>query len=165
MRRLRARPSSVKVAPMRNNFCALLVSALLFSLPVQAARKVINPPEFAPKPGAAAPMFSPGILIDGTLYVAGQTGQDLKTGEVPADFEAEVKLCLDRIGIILKAAGMTFDDVVAVQVYLTDIGQFAQMNKVYGEVFKTPRPARTTVGVTKLAAPTAHIEVTVTAHK
>ena len=115
--------------------------------------------------GAPAPMFSPGILVDGTLYVAGQIGQDMKTKEVPADFEAEVKQALDNIGIILKAAGMTFKDVVAVKVYLTDIDQFAKMNGVYGKVFTDQRPARTTVGVSKLANARAHIEITVTARK
>jgi 2-iminobutanoate/2-iminopropanoate deaminase len=110
-------------------------------------------------------MFSPGILVDGTLYVSGQIGQDLKTKEVPADFEAEVKTCLDNIGIILKAAGMTYDHVVSVQIYLTDMDLFARMNGVYAGVFKAPRPSRTTVGVTKLANAKAHIEVTVTARK
>jgi 2-iminobutanoate/2-iminopropanoate deaminase len=150
---------------MRKNFCAMLLSAFLLSMPSQAAKKVIEPPEFAPKPGAPAPNFSPGILVDGTLYVAGQTGQDLKTGAYPSDFEAEAKVCLERIGIILKAAGMTYDNVVSVQVYLTDIDLFARMNAVYGSFFKPPRPARTTVGVTKLAAPAAHVEITVTARK
>ena len=110
-------------------------------------------------------MFSPGILVDGTLYISGQIGQDLKTKDVPADFEAEVKTCLGNIGIILKAAGMTFDDVVAVQVYLTDIDLFARMNTVYSSVLKAPRPARTTAGVTKLANAKARIEITVTARK
>ena len=150
---------------MRNNLTTIILSTLLLSVPLQAERKVIVPPEFAPKPGAPAPNFSPGILVDGTLYIAGQTGQDLKTNEVPADFAAEVKLCLDRIGIILKAAGMTYDDVVSVQVYLTDIDLFAKMNAVYSSVFKAPRPSRTTVGVTKLAAAAAHVEITVTARK
>jgi len=149
---------------MRKNVLASFC-AIALALPLVAAKKEIMPPEFKPAAGAPAPMFSPGILVDGTLHVAGQTGQDLKTGEVPSDFEAEVKLCFERIGIILKAAGMTFDDAVAVQVYLTDISLFGRMNAVYGTYFKSPRPARTTVGVTKLAAPAAHIEVTVTAHK
>src|SRR3954454_24541696 len=150
-------------------FRALLLTALLSLASLHAEKKTINPPEFAGQPGAPAPMFSPGILSDGTLYVAGQIGADLKTNTVPDSFEDEVKLCLDRIGIILKAANMGFEDVVAVQVYLTDMDLFARMNGVYGGVFKTdrgaPRPARTTVGVTKLAAPKAHIEITVTAHK
>ena len=141
------------------------MSSLLLAAPAMAEKKVIMPPEFAPKAGAPAPNFSPGILIDGTLYVAGQTGQDLKTNEVPADFEAEMKLCMERIGIILKAAGMTFDNVVSVQVYLTDIDLFQRMNTVYGTFLKPPRPARTTVGVTKLAAASAHVEITMTARK
>ena len=148
------------------NLRAVLLSALALSLPLSAAdKKVINPPEFAPAPGAAAPMFSPGILMGDTLYVSGQIGQDLKTKDIPADFESEVKVTLDDIGIILKAGGMTFDNVVSVQIYLTDMDLFARMNTVYAGVFKAPRPARTTVGVTKLAAPKAHIEITVTARK
>ena len=110
-------------------------------------------------------MFSPGILIDGTLYIAGQIGADPKTNDIPAEFQAEVKLCLDRVGYVLRAAGMTFDNVVSVQVYLTDMDLFQRMNEVYASVFKAPRPARTTVGVTKLASPKAHIEITVTAKK
>jgi 2-iminobutanoate/2-iminopropanoate deaminase len=54
--------------------------------------------------------------------------------------------------------------VVSVQVYLTDMDQFQKMNAVYTTYFKEQRPARTTVGVSKLAAPEAHIEITVTAH-
>ena len=114
---------------------------------------------------AAAPPFSPGILVDGTLYVAGQLGQDLKTKEVPADFESEVRTCLDRVGIILKAAGMSFQDAVSVQVYLTDMDLFGRMNAVYTTYFKDPRPARTTVGAARLALANAHIEITVTAKK
>jgi enamine deaminase RidA (YjgF/YER057c/UK114 family) len=55
--------------------------------------------------------------------------------------------------------------VVSVQVYLTDMELFQRMNAVYTSVFAEPRPSRTTVGVTKLALPGAHIEVTVTARK
>jgi 2-iminobutanoate/2-iminopropanoate deaminase len=129
------------------------------AIAVAADKKVIQPKEFAPgRP------FSPGILVDGTLYVAGQTGSDLKTGKLPDDFEAEVKATLDHIGIILHEAQMDFGDVVAVQVYLTDMELFAKMNSVYTTYFKDPRPARTTVGVMKLVG-TSKIEITVTAHK
>jgi|SRR5690242_14719147 2-iminobutanoate/2-iminopropanoate deaminase len=138
----------------------ILLTALLAAA-LHAEKKVINPPEF----GSPSPNFSQGILADGTLYVAGQIGADLKTNAVPESFEDEVKLCLDRIGIILKAGGMDFKDAVSVQVYLTDVGLFARMNAVYTKYFTEPRPARTTVGVTKLAAATARIEITVTARK
>jgi 2-iminobutanoate/2-iminopropanoate deaminase len=150
---------------MRIHLCSLVLSVSLLTAAQAADRKVIAPPEFAPAAGAAAPVFSPGILADGTLYVAGQIGEDLKTKEVPADFEGEVKTCLDRIGIILKAAGMSFENAISVQVYLTDMDLFARMNAVYATYFKDPRPARTTVGVTRLAAAKAHIEITVTARK
>jgi reactive intermediate/imine deaminase len=130
-----------------------------------AQKKAIVPPEFAAAPGCAAPAYSPGILVDGTLYVAGQIGEDLKTKEAPADFEAEVKTCLDRVGIILKAAGMRFQDVVSVQVYLTDMDLFARMNAVHATYFKEPRPARTTVGVTRLASAKAGMEISMTSRK
>src|SRR5437870_5570397 len=137
---------------MTNKFYALL---LIAAAPLAAEKKVIAPHELAPAPGAAAPMISPGILVDGTLYISGQIGRDPKDGSIPSEFEAEVKNCLNCIRTVLKAAGMTYDDVVAVQVYLTDMNLFARMNAVYGGMFKTPRPSRTTVGVTKLALPNA----------
>ena len=140
------------------NLCALFV---LFSLSLAAEKKVISPPEF----GAVSPNYSTAILVDGTLYISGQIGQDLKSKQVPANFETEVQTVLSNIGIVLKAAGMTYDDVVSVQVYLTDMELFARMNAVYQTFVKVPRPSRTTVGVTKLAMADAHIEVTVTARK
>jgi 2-iminobutanoate/2-iminopropanoate deaminase len=138
----------------------LTLFLILMALPLAAEKKVIAPPEFA-KGGN----FSPGILADGTLYVSGQLGQDLSTKQVPADFEAEVKVALSNVGLVLKAAGMDYKDVVSVQVYLTDMELFQRMNAVYTTVVAEPRPSRTTVGVAKLALPAAHIEVTVTARK
>ena len=136
----------------------LLALALLAAVPLAAEKKIIQPKEFA----AGGP-FSAAVLVDGTLYVSGQVGRELKTGKVPENFEAEVRQVLDNIGIILHEGGMNYPDVVAVQVYLTDMELFQRMNAVYITYFKENRPSRTTVGVTKLAAPGAHIEVTVTA--
>ena len=59
---------------------------------------------------------------------------------------------------------MTFKDRYGAR-YLTDMDLFPRMNAVYTTFFTDPRPARTTVGVTKLAAAAAHIEITVTARK
>ncbi|MGD0437308.1 MAG: RidA family protein [Bryobacteraceae bacterium] len=149
---------------MRKATFALTLFLALYPAVSRAEKKVIAPPEFAPAPGATA-NFSPAILVDGTLYISGQTGADLKTREFPSDFETEVKNTLDHIAIILKAANMTFDDVVSVQVYMTDVSLFQRMNAVYTSVIKEPRPARTTVGVAKLAGPNAKIEITMTARK
>ena len=142
---------------LKSLFFATLLAT---TLPAFAEKKVVQPKDFP-----TGRPFSPGILVDGTLYIAGQIGADLKTAKVPENFDAEVRQCLDNIGIILKEAGLTFSDAVSVQIYLTDMDLFARMNAVYVTYFKEPRPARTTVGVTKLAAGTAHIEITVTAHK
>ena len=137
----------------------LFLALALAASSLAATKKAIQPKEFP-----TGRPFSPGIQVGDTLYIAGQTGADLKTGKLPSDFEAEVKECLDHIGLILKEAGMTFDNAVTVQVYLTDMDLFQRMNGVYTTYFKEPRPARTTVGVARLAGP-AHVEITVTAHR
>jgi 2-iminobutanoate/2-iminopropanoate deaminase len=135
----------------------ILLSLILAATLAAADKKVIQPKDFP-----TGRPFSPGILVDGTLYVAGQTGSDLKTGKLPEEFEAEVRQALDNIGLVLKEAGKGFEDAVTVQVYLTDMELFPRMNAVYTTYFKEPRPARTTVGVAKLVG-TARIEITVTA--
>lgn len=117
-----------------------------------------------PDPNAPPMPFSQAIQAGGTLYVAGQTGRDPKIGRIPDSFEDEVAQTLENIGVILKAAGYSFEDAVAVQVYLTDMELFPRMNSVYTKFFPEPRPARTTVGVAKLVG-TAKIEITVTAWK
>jgi 2-iminobutanoate/2-iminopropanoate deaminase len=123
-----------------------------------ADRQIIRPP--GTKPGGN---FSQGILVDGTLYVSGQAGEDA-AGKIPATFEAEAQQALDNIGVVLKAAGMSSADVVSVQVYLTNGNDFQRMNAVYIKYFKDPRPTRTTVVVAKLVGE-GHIEITVTARK
>ena len=135
---------------------ALLVTWAALGLSAQG--QIIRPP--GTKPGGN---FSPGILVDGTLYISGQGGEDA-AGKVPATFEAEVQQALDNIGAILKEAGMTPSNVVSVQVYLSDADTFQRMNAVYTKYFSDPRPTRTTVVVAKLVGP-GHIEITVTAKK
>ena len=136
----------------------LAVVFLLAVTIVSAQKKSVVPPGAKPSPN-----FSPGIQFGDMLYVSGQTGSDPKTGKVPENFEDEVKQCLSNIGEVLHVAKMDFSDAVAVTVYLTDMDLFQRMNAVYTQTFKDPRPSRTTVGVTKLAAAGAHIEITVTA--
>jgi 2-iminobutanoate/2-iminopropanoate deaminase len=149
---------------MNTRTTILLLCCSLAASNARADKRAIVPKEFATGPGATGLPYTPGILIDGTLYVAGQVGRDLKTGQIPAEFESEVRNTLDNAGLVLKAAGLGFEDAVAVQVYLTDMELFPRMNTVYATYFKDPRPARTTVGVAKLVG-TARIEITITARK
>jgi 2-iminobutanoate/2-iminopropanoate deaminase len=140
-------------------FALIVLSLALAGVALAADKKIIYPPEFRPNMP-----FSPGALIDGTLYCAGQTGSDLKSNEYPESFDDEVHQTFKRIGLILKAGGMDYSDAVDVKVYLTDIGTFQQMNSIYTQYFKTDRPARTTVGVASLVGK-ARIEITVVARK
>jgi len=143
---------------LRTIFSAATIALLFTSLTFGAEKKIIRPQ--GAKPGGS---WSHGILVDGTLYISGMGGED-SAGSVSSDFEREAKQALDNIGVILKQAGMSPDDVVSVQVYLTDVGTFQQMNAVYMAYFKDPRPTRTTVVVAKLVGP-GRIEITVTAKK
>ena len=149
---------------MRTTITRLFLCALLLGGAAFAQKRAIVPKESEAPANAPKLPFSPGILVGKTLYVSGQTGRDPKTGQIPSDFEAEVKNCLDNAGAVLKAAGYDFQDVAAVQVYLTDMDMFQRMNAVYATYFPEPRPTRTTVGVARLAG-TAHVEITITAQK
>jgi 2-iminobutanoate/2-iminopropanoate deaminase len=144
---------------MIKQLACIVTLVVLCAAMVFGANKQIIYPKGA-KPGGN---FSPGILVDGMLYISGQAGEDAN-GKVPADFETEVKKALENIGVVLKEAGMSPADVVSVQVYLTDGALFPRMNAVYTTYFKDPRPTRTTVVVSKLVGP-GRIEITATARK
>jgi 2-iminobutanoate/2-iminopropanoate deaminase len=141
---------------------ATVVIALLVlfcaELAFGAAKKIISPP--GAKSGGN---YSQGILIDGTLYISGQGGEDA-AGKIPSDFDVEVRQSLDNLGAILRAAGMSPADVVSLQEYLKDGGKFQRMNAVYISYFKDPRPTRTTVVVAGLVGP-GNIETIATARK
>src|SRR6266852_1230521 len=115
--------------------CLLALALLGAAVPLVAEKRIIQPKEFAP----GGP-FNPGVLVDGTLYVSGQIGRDLKTGKVPENFEAEVRQSLDSIGIVLREAKMNYADVVAVQVYLTDMELFQRMNPCIPRTSKNSGP-------------------------
>jgi 2-iminobutanoate/2-iminopropanoate deaminase len=137
----------------------LVLSVLGLSYGAGLKRKVVNPQGFSTtKP------FSAGIQMGDTLYISGTIGTDPKTQKVPDNFDEEVRQCLENVGEVLKTGGYNFTDAVAVQVYLTDMSKFQQMNAIYIHMFPDPKPTRTTVGVAALASG-AHIEVTVTARK
>jgi 2-iminobutanoate/2-iminopropanoate deaminase len=142
----------------RKIVAAFVLSLACAGLATAAEKRIVRPP--GTKPGGN---YSPGILVDGTLYVSGQGGEG-EDGKIPGTFEAEVKQALDNIGVVLKEAGMSPADVVSVQVYLTDGAMFPRMNAVYTKYFQDPRPTRTTVVVAKLVGP-GQIEITATARK
>lgn len=103
-------------------------------------------------PGAAAVgPYSHAVESDPFVFLSGQTPLDPATGRLEeGPVETQVRRCFANLGAVLGAAGLDFDDVVKVNVFLTDMGDFAAMNAVYAEQFDRPFPARTTIGVASL---------------
>ena len=98
-------------------------------------------------PAAIGP-YSQGIAAGAWRFVSGQLGMDPQTGElVSADLDGQARQALENMQQIVKAAGCTLNQVVAVDVFLTDMGQFVEFNAIYQEYFSEHRPARAVVEV------------------
>jgi enamine deaminase RidA (YjgF/YER057c/UK114 family) len=78
--------------------------------------------------------------------VSGQVGRDPSTGQITGGIEEQTKRVLENLKAVLALENATLDDVVTVNAYLADIGDWDAFNAVYREVFRPPYPARTTVG-------------------
>jgi 2-iminobutanoate/2-iminopropanoate deaminase len=104
-------------------------------------------------PGAPAPLgpYSQAILKNDTLYVSGQIPMNQISGELEiATIEEATHRVLKNIGLLLEAEGMSYDNIVKCSIFLTDLGQFSEMNAVYGSYFGEMPPARETVQVSRL---------------
>ena len=98
-------------------------------------------------PGAVGP-YSQAVIAGDLVFTAGTLPLDPKTGEVVADeIGAQVRQALSNVQQVLEAAGSSLDRVVKTTVFLTDIGNFAEMNSVYAEFFTSAPPARSTVEI------------------
>lgn len=93
--------------------------------------------------------FSGAVLVGNTLYLSGTIGV-LPDGKVPDTAAEEARLVLDNIKATLGKAGMTMDDLVYVQVFCSDLSNYAEFNKVYRTRFTKAYPARAFVGVAHL---------------
>ena len=95
--------------------------------------------------------YSQAVKAGNTVYLSGQIPLDPTTGELIAgDMEAQVRRVFKNLAAVITAAGGSFAQVVKVNVYLTDLANFALVNKVMAEHFVQPYPARAAVGVAAL---------------
>ncbi len=118
----------------------------------------------APNATAIGP-YSHGVDAGELIYLSGQTPINPQTGQlVSDDITLQTEQCFNNLFAVLAAAGLTPDHVVKVNVYLTDMNNFAAMNKVYALQFSEPYPARTTVGVAALPLG-AKVEIELIARK
>ncbi len=102
---------------------------------------------------APAPIgpYNQAVQYGNMLFVSGQIALDAATGElVQGDIQAETKKVMENLQAILTEAGMSFANVLKTTIFLMDMGQFAQVNEVYGSYFTDNPPARETVQVAGL---------------
>jgi 2-iminobutanoate/2-iminopropanoate deaminase len=119
-------------------------------------RRVVND---VPALGKVLGPYSRAAWAGDILYLSGQLGQDPATGKmVEGGVAAETEQLLKGVSAVLSAAGLSMGDVVKANVFLTDMNDFAAMNKVYETFFEAPYPARSTIGVAALPGG-AHVEI------
>ena len=107
-------------------------------------------PLSSPSAVAVGP-YSHAIDSDGLIFCSGQTPLNPATGQlVQGGIAAQTEQCFDNLFSVLASGGLTGDAVVKVNVFLTDMADFAEMNAIYATRFKEPFPARTTIGVASL---------------
>jgi 2-iminobutanoate/2-iminopropanoate deaminase len=101
-------------------------------------------------PAAIGP-YSQAVRSGRFLFCSGQIPLDPKSGEiVSGNIPAQTRRVLDNIAAVLRAEGLTFDNVVKTTVFLTDLGDFQTVNEIYGSYFKQEPPARSTVQISAL---------------
>lgn len=124
-------------------------------------KKVIST-EQAPK--AIGP-YSQAIQMGSFLFCSGQIPIDPKTNEVfTGDVKTQTEMVLKNIEGVLKAADMNFSHIVKTTIFLTSMNDFATVNEVYGKVFTSEPPARSTVAVAGLPKG-VNVEIEVLAHR
>jgi 2-iminobutanoate/2-iminopropanoate deaminase len=95
--------------------------------------------------------YSQALRVGNLVITSGYLGTAPDgSGVVKGGFEAEVRQALDNIRAVLEAAGCPLSRVVRVNVSLTDVNRFAEMDRIYREYFTAPYPTRNTIGVKEL---------------
>jgi 2-iminobutanoate/2-iminopropanoate deaminase len=119
--------------------------------------------------GAAAPVsgapYTPAVRAGDLLFVSGQLGLDPETRRPLGTFAEQAEGCIAGVRALVEAAGGTLNDIVKTTIFLTDIGQFAELNVVYGRHFGelAVKPARSTFQVAALPLGAA-VEIEAVAH-
>ena len=117
---------------------------------------------------APAPIgpYNQAVLINETLYTSGQIAMDAASGEiVRSNITLETRKVMENMKSVLQAANMDFSNVVKSTIFLSDMGNFAEVNEVYGSYFDEDfAPARETVEVAELPKK-VNVEISMIAYK
>jgi 2-iminobutanoate/2-iminopropanoate deaminase len=126
---------------------------------IERMKKIISTSE---APAAIGP-YSQAVRVGSTIYCAGQIPLDPKSGQIISkDISEQTRRVLDNIDAVLKAEGLSFQNIVKTTIFLTDLGDFQTVNEIYASYFKQAPPARSTVQVPALPKG-AQIEIEVIA--
>lgn len=110
------------------------------------SRTIVSTPD-AP---AAIGTYSQAVKVGNTIYMSGQIGLDPATMTMADGIDAQIARVFDNLKAVAAAAGATLDNAVKVNVFLTDLGNFAKVNEAMTRYFNQPFPARAAVGVAAL---------------
>lgn len=112
------------------------------------AEKIIIATDNAP---AAIGTYSQAVKVGNTVYLSGQIPLVPSTMQIVSDdFEAQVVQVFDNLTAVCTAAGGSINDIVKLNIFLTDLGHFARVNEIMSCYFKQPYPARAAIGVKQL---------------
>ncbi len=104
----------------------------------------------SPKAPAAIGTYSQAVRVGDTVYLSGQLGLDPSTMQLVDGIDAQVTRVFENLKAVAEAAGGSLADIVKLNVYLTDLGNFAKVNEAMAVYFSEPFPARAAVGVAAL---------------
>lgn len=140
---------------------ASLAFLILWPCQAGAAPAVHFPVEGVLANGAivgGGPAFSGAVMTGNTLYVSGMTNSDPQTNAISPDAKLAARIVLTKIQHQVEKAGLTMDDLVWVQIFASDLKEYAAFNEVYRSFFKRELPARAFLGNPNLLGG-AHFEV------
>ena len=133
--------------PVRLRVLALLLVMGMAGCAAAPVKEVVSTKE---APAAIGP-YSQGIKVGTLLFLSGQISIDPKTNQMNSgSIEEQTKQALQNLDAVLRAEGMSMENIVNTTVFLKDVNDFGKMNTVYGTFFKDKPPARATVQVARL---------------
>jgi len=95
--------------------------------------------------------YSQAVKVDNTVYISGQIPLDPASMEVVSGgIEAEITRVFDNLKAVAEASGGSLADVVKLNIFLTDLGNFPTVNEIMAQYFQQPYPARAAIGVAAL---------------
>lgn len=95
--------------------------------------------------------YSQAVKVNNTVYLSGQIPLVPETMEmVDGNIEAQIRRVFENLTAVCEAAGGSLQDIAKLNIFLTDLGNFATVNKVMAEYFEQPYPARAAIGVSQL---------------